>query len=95
MCGLSPPERLVAIVSNSRIVPTSWKDRDSHVKGERHKVCGVGQQPDEYPFSRGFCVMSRRGVFLRGVNSGAAFVASAFFSSFKLCPGIEQLFHYW
>ena len=46
----------MATVSNSRIVPTSWKDRNSHVKGERDKVCGVGQQPDEYPFfSRVLC----------------------------------------
>lgn len=62
--GSSPLERVVAIVSKSSFVPTSWEDVDGHVNGVRQEVCGVGRgrHPVEYPFSRGSFVASPRGI---------------------------------
>lgn len=38
----SPLKRLVAVVSNSCFVPTSWEDMDGRVKGMGQGLCGYG-----------------------------------------------------
>ena len=49
------PSPLERHVSNSRLVPTMWEERNGHVKGVRQKVCGLGRQASEKPISHGLC----------------------------------------